>query len=89
MLDQFLTHLLQIVIVLDVLGAIAYIVLGTLRRSKRAEGERPPASPLASDLSLWRALWLKIGPERRLAAVPTQDMERLRTVLYSFEEGLH
>ncbi len=89
MMDQFLTHLLQIVIVLDILGALAYFLLGALRRAKRAEGEQPQTVPLHSDSSLWRELWLKVRPRRRLTAVPAQDMERLRSVLNSFEEGLH
>ena len=35
MFDHFLTNLLQIVIVIDVLGAIAYFALGALRKQKR------------------------------------------------------
>lgn len=88
-MDQFLTHLLQIVIVLDVVGALAYFLLGTLRRAKRTEAQQPQAAPLLSPSSLWGELWLRLRPRRRFAPVPARDMERLRSVLYSFEEGLH
>ena len=58
MFDHFLTNLLQIVIVIDVLGAIAYFALGALRKQKRG------ATPIEiKGPSLWQRLFAGQQPQ--------------------------
>ena len=81
MLDHFLNNLLQIVIVIDVLGAIAYFALGALKKKKRV--------PIPIDLkgpTLWQRLFARQKPQ----TVPATDKDfaRLQRVLYGFQEGL-
>ena len=98
MFDEFLTTLLQIFIVIDLIGAIAYFALGALRRKQRAS--EPTADQPAPTLSLalddkprWKKLmpsrlWQKLMPGQRLAFARSQDIDKLRQVLYSFQDGL-
>ena len=81
MLDNFLNNLLQIVIVIDVLGAIAYFALGALRKKKRG--------PTAIDIkgpSLWQRLTARRQPQT--AAASDHDLAQLHRVLYGFQDGL-
>ena len=82
MFDHFLTYLLQIVIVLDVLGAIAYIALGVMRRQNRATAPIEFNGP-----SLWQRLFARSQPQ----AIPATDRDfaRLHKVLYGFQVGLN
>jgi hypothetical protein len=81
MFDHFLTYILQIVIVLDVLGAIAYFALGALRKQKRATPSIELKGP-----SLWQRLFARSQPQ----TVPATDRDfaRLQEVLYGFQVGL-
>ena len=79
MLDQFLTTILHVVIVVDILGVIAYFVVGGLRTSPQQEIKpRRTLSVLG---------WL---PWRRPQVVPATESEfsKLKRVLYSYKEGL-
>ena len=81
MLDHFLNYLLLIVIVIDVLGVIAYFALGALKKKKRV--------PIPIDLkgpTLWQRLFARQKPQ----TVPATDKDfaRLQRVLYGFQEGL-
>ena len=81
MFDQFLTSILQIVIIVDVLGVIAYFVLAGLR-PKPAEADDSPRSLL--NFLPWRR-------QHRLAPVtrPTaNEFDQLRQVLYGYRQGL-
>ena len=90
MFDQFLTNLLQVVIVIDLIGAIAYFALGALRRKQRSNETataEQSAQPLALELDD-RPFWKKLIPGRRMAFARSQDIDKLRQVLYSFQDGL-
>ena len=78
MLDQFLTSVLQLVIVVDIIGVIAYFVLGGLKRRSA------PSAPSGTSL-LDRLPW-----RRPRAVVPASDTDfsQLRRVLFSYQEGL-
>ena len=74
MFDHFLTYILQIVIVLDVLGAIAYFALGALRKQKRATTPIELKGP-----SLWQRLFARSQPH---TLPPTErHFARLKDVL--------
>ncbi len=78
MLDQFLTSVLQLVIVVDIIGVVAYFVLGGLKRRS--------APPLPSRTSLLDRL-----PWRRphaVAPATDTDFSQLQRVLFSYREGL-
>ena len=85
--DTLLTNVLQIVIALDICGAIALIVLGAKRHKARSEttSHFPPAQ--VAPQPFWKSLFPFSSP--RISHVPAQDMKRLHTVLHSFEEDLH
>lgn len=92
MMDQFLNSLLQIVIVLDVFGLLAYFVIGALKR--RRQGETPAPTPVFAltqperQPGRWRRL------RQRLSFHPGghEDLDaalgNLRRVLYSYQQGL-
>ena len=83
MLDHFLTSVLQLIIVVDILGVIAYFVLGALRPKPEKQ-----AASLVAKKSLWEHLpW---GRNRARSLVPASDFEfgQLKRVLYSYQEGL-
>ena len=78
MLDHFLTSVLQLVIVIDILGVIAYFVLGGLKRGT--------TQPTASGSPFWDRLpWRR---PRAVAPATDGDFSQLRRVLYSYQEGL-
>ena len=82
MMDQFLTTILQVVIAIDIIGAIAYFVLGGFK-SKDGEKNIALEPPTAS-------FWSRFLRRRQKALVPAteSDFDKLRRVLYSYEEGL-
>jgi len=84
MVDTLLTYLLHIFIGLDVLGALALFILGAKRRSARrlANSSETSCVPVHST-GFFASL------RGRFSSVPAREMDRLRSVLYSFEEGLH
>ncbi len=85
MFDHILTTLLQVVIALDIIGAIAYFTLGWIRRQKRQE-EQPMVVELHSpQISFWQKLW----PRSQPALANVQDVDKLRRILYGFQDGLH
>jgi hypothetical protein len=96
MFDAFLTSLLKVVIVVDIVGAMAYFVLGALKRNKRRSLEPDAAGPSCAPaprppwsrrLALARWIrWPSRGP--RPVAATDSDFTRLRHILNSFEEGL-
>jgi hypothetical protein len=98
MFDDFLTTLLQIFIVIDLIGAVASFALGAMRRKQRAS--EPTTNQVAQPLTLVlddKPLWKKLIPSRllqklnpgnRLAFARSQDIDKLRRVLYSFQDGL-
>jgi hypothetical protein len=98
MFDEFLTTLLQIFIVIDLIGAVAYFALGALRRKRRvneptADQTTPPRALALDDRPLWKKLfpsrlWQKLNPGQRFAFARSQDIDKLRQVLYSFQDGL-
>ena len=82
MLDHFLNHLLQIVIIIDVIGAIAYFALGALKKKKRG--------PVPIDLkgpSLWQRLFARRQQQTAVNA-SQKDFAQLHRVLYGFQDGL-
>jgi hypothetical protein len=84
MFDHFLTFVLQIVIAIDVLGAIAYFVLGALKGRSRKTSD-----PVVLELAPPRpSLWQRLFCRPRPALATEGDLTRLRRVLYSFQEGL-
>lgn len=93
MMDQFLNSLLQIVIVLDVFGLLAYFVIGALKRRRRQAETPAPTTPIAltqpeRQPGRWRRL------RQRLSFRPAghEDLDaalgNLRRVLYSYQQGL-
>jgi len=97
MFDEFLTSLLKVIIVVDVVGAIAYFVLGTLKRRKRQdlesglEPEKPalrasPGRRGALAVARWIPPWLRPGRK----GIPATEAEyaQLRQALSSLTEDL-
>jgi hypothetical protein len=78
-MDHFLTSLLQLVIVLDVLGLLAYFALGSLKSRKKTAPA--PARP-----GIWARLCqgLRARREENLDAA----LGNLKRVLYSYQQGL-
>jgi hypothetical protein len=76
MFDQFLTSVLQIVIVVDVIGVIAYFVLSGMRNKNNAG----PSRSLLSYLPWHR--------EPSLVPATSSEFDQLRQVLYGFRQGL-
>ena len=96
MLNEFLTHILQVIIVLDVLGLVAYFVL-CARRSRMPEAvaavPAPAPTPAASRMA--PTLWTKLTRSRRLQPAPTRPAPsmdgalcQLRRVLDSYRSSL-
>ena len=99
MFDEFLTSLLKVVIVVDIVGAMAYFVLGALKRSKRQAQEPAAAADTRQPISRrhWWSPQLALSrlqairwPRRkpRPVAATDSDFVRLRRILNSFQEGL-
>ena len=77
MFDQFLTSILQIVIVVDVLGVFAYFVLSGMRQ--KTDSAKPSRS-IQSYLPWHR--------EPALVRATSSEFDQLRQVLYGFRQGL-
>ena len=103
MFNEFLTQTLQVILVLDVVGVVAYFVLSARKRAHKpvfaeAIGSEPVAAPVSGDGSLWHKL---IHPRRASPALcPTQtsgatqqptlesSLGQLRRVLESYRTSL-
>ena len=88
MFDHTLTSLLQIVVVVDLLGAAAYFVLAGMRRSRRRglpSESRPSAARMGQEP--WDRLW---GPQQQPqpAVASDGDYGQLRSMLDSYRDGL-
>ena len=81
MLDHFLNHLLLIVIVVDVLGAIAYFALGALKKKKRGSIPINLKGP-----TLWQRLLAR--RQQQTVNASDKDFAQLHRVLYGFQDGL-
>ncbi|MBI2505064.1 MAG: hypothetical protein HYW07_17745 [Candidatus Latescibacteria bacterium] len=85
MMDHFLNSLLQVVIVLDVLGLLAYFALGSLRAKKKLAPIQAPAAP-----GFWARLRQRI-PATAMGQ-RSEDLDaalgNLKRVLYSYQQGL-
>lgn len=93
-MDHFLTSLLQVVIIVDVAAAIAYFVLGGLKRSRRRRLE-----PVLQSVVLPAAaapaptprpgLWTRLRRRSPAVEPPTaSDLAQLHRILQAFHEGL-
>ena len=82
MFDQALTSILQIVIIVDILGVIAYFALGALRPTQKNRSHvsesRSPGSYLP---------WQRRNKLQPIPATAT-EFDQLRRVLYGFRNGL-
>ena len=85
MMDHFLNSLLQIVLVHDVLGLLAYFVLGSLRAKKKPASVQVPSEP-----GFWARLRQRFPATA--AEQPSEDLDaalgNLKRVLYSYQQGL-
>ncbi len=96
MLNEFLTHILQVIIVLDVAGVIAWFVLASRRRrSQPAMGATDVATVAGPTTSA--SLWSKLtGPGRTAELAPARAgagnindaLQQLRRVLDSYRCSL-
>ena len=69
MLPDILTTALEIIIVLDICGAIAYFVISGLVRSRKARAEGEASSPQGSRIQSWTTGGIS-GPSPQLAYSP-------------------
>lgn len=87
MMDQFLNSLLQVVVILDVLGLLAYFVLGTLKRQKKVV---PTPIQLPAEPGFWSRLRERLP--RRIGGAGGENLDvaldNLKRVLYSYQQGL-
>ena len=82
MFDNFLTSILQIIVVLDVLAIVTYVVLGGRKRT--SVEQRQPMFPRTV-----RAIAHRLGRHREhVVPAGATDFANLKSVLYSFREGL-
>jgi len=89
MFDNFLTSILQVVIVIDILGAIAYFVLGGLKRKKRLALEVSGKESAPEIVPLRQPFWKRLSLRQPRPVPATEgDFDQLRRVLYSYQEGL-
>ena len=79
MFDSFLTSILQIIIVVDILAVVAYFVLGGFKR----KGSAKIASPATPKFRFNK----KARPATLASNLPDAFGD-LKRVLYSFERGL-
>lgn len=79
MFDHFLTTVLQIIIVADVLGLIAYFVLGALKPQAREKNIPRPSS-------FWsRMPW---GNSKAPLAATHNEFGKLKDILHGYQQGL-
>ncbi len=84
-MDLFLNSVLQVIVALDVLGIIAYFVLGGIR--SRSRKKQPAIQPLSRPSSLWDRLGWRSAP-RESPEVLEPAFANLRRVLHSYQQGL-
>ncbi len=92
MLNEFLTHTLQVIIVLDVAGVIAWFVLAARRRNREAS-VCGPAEAVAAPTTLWGKLTGAAVPATQTVARDSgssldQSLSQLRRVLESYRYSL-
>ena len=93
MLNEFLTNTLKIIIVLDVLGVVAWFVLAARRPSHKTVMSSPTTMTVVSPVTLWGKL---TGSTHRLQSAPAQrvgqslddSLGQLRRVLDSYRSSL-
>jgi hypothetical protein len=89
--DRFLTSVLQIVILLDFAGLVAYVLLSGIRSSRQRKGLAAAAAPATSARTPLRGLlWRRSALASTGPAAPSLDLAYadLRRVLDSYHEGL-
>jgi len=92
MFDDFLSSTLKIILVLDIIGVIAYFGLGAFKRHKQKQPTLAPisvsntVSNTVSKPSWWRRTPRRITAES--SATLQEACVSLKRVLYSFEKGL-
>ena len=90
MFDDFLSSTLKIIIVLDIIGVIAYFGLGAIKAHKQKQ--QPTLAPVAiPKRSWWQRSWWQRTPQNITAessATLQEACVSLKRVLYSFEKGL-
>ncbi|MFA6110858.1 MAG: hypothetical protein WDA75_19020 [Candidatus Latescibacterota bacterium] len=88
MFDNTLTSLLQLVIVVDLLGAATYFVLAGMRQHRRRMARpEPSAETLVVPMRqpFWTRLW---GRQPELVLANEGDYGQLRRILDGFRDGL-
>ena len=91
MLNEFLTQLLQVIIALDVVGVIAWFILGARRRSEASTATVTPATTAvqADTPSAWQKLTgRRPAPVAARTGGIDQAFGQLRRVLDSYSNGL-
>ena len=88
MMDHFLNSLLQIVIVLDLLGLLAYFVLGALKRRKQAAEPVPALVMVEQRPGLWTRFRQRLSFHPGGQEDVDAALDNLRRVLYSYQQGL-
>ena len=81
MFDHFLTTVLQIIIVVDVLGLIAYFILGALRPETQKQN-----LPLPQRTPFWNRLPWRNSQAQVVAT--SSEFGKLKQILHSYREGL-
>ncbi len=87
MFEHTLTSLLQIVIVIDLVGAAAYFVLAGLRRNRRRAAAAPAGLAGQAPGSRWTSSW-GAAPQPQPAVAADGEFGQLRRILDSYREGL-
>jgi hypothetical protein len=87
MFEHTLTTLLQIVIVIDLVGAAAYFVLAGLRRNRRRAGVTPTGLAGQAPAGGWASPW-GAPPQPQPAVTADSEFGQLRRILDSYREGL-
>ena len=85
MMDPFLNSLLQIVIILDVLGLLAYFVLGGLKRKKQIV---PVPIPAPAGPGFWSRLRQRLPARAESREELDEALGNLKRVLHSYQQGL-
>lgn len=87
MMDNFLNSLLQVVIILDVLGLLAYFVLGSLKTKTKAA---PAPVQVLAPPGFWSRLRERLPVQMGGQGGENLDaaLDNLKRVLYSYQQGL-
>jgi hypothetical protein len=88
MFDDFLSSTLKIILILDIIGVIAYFGLGAFKTHKQ---KQPTLVPISVSNTVSKPSWWRRTP-RRITAESSATLQEacvsLKRVLYSFEKGL-